>query len=220
MALVASGALCHGQGEFFRSEIKRFGPEWIMVQSPSVSFMGEVAIALVPHIQARSREEVSLPDLRRGFLPFRLIRTPREAEELAAECRRWAGNNQVVVTPIGPDSRIDVQSDESVGPSQVCRCTDCSVCRTTGVRRGDRPATTCRVLLTRWLHPRGTGLGGSRWRRDPQFLSSRSTRSARATAATGLARDHRLTRRHRPLGQVQLVLAGVNPAAGRLQQSF
>jgi TPR repeat protein len=45
---------------------------------------------------------------------LRLIRTPREAEEVAAEWMRYLGFLDASVTPVGPDQGIDVDSSEAV----------------------------------------------------------------------------------------------------------
>jgi TPR repeat protein len=45
---------------------------------------------------------------------LRLIRTPREAEEVAAEWLRYLGFLDASVTPVGPDQGIDVNSSEAV----------------------------------------------------------------------------------------------------------
>lgn len=44
----------------------------------------------------------------------RLIRTPHDAELVAADWIRWFGYSNVCVTPIGPDAGIDVSADEVI----------------------------------------------------------------------------------------------------------
>lgn len=64
---------------------------------------------------APSLQEPATAGTGRGPVPEPwLIRTPHDAELVAADWIRWFGYSNVCVTPIGPDAGIDVSADEVI----------------------------------------------------------------------------------------------------------